>query len=85
MDYNEYARHSYYGLVGHFDGIAEVLTNQLRHLQRVGFRPERMFLFGFSYGAQLALEAGRRFGEQKLRQIDGMCGIIVLAFVSILM
>lgn len=71
MDYSEYARYSYLYLLSQFDGIAEVLSNTVRHFRQALFDPSQMYMFGFSYGAQLVLEAGRRFGENSLQQIDG--------------
>lgn len=71
MDYSEYARYSYHYLVGQFDAIAEVLANYLRQFQHALYTASRTYMFGFSYGAQLVLEAGRRFGVNSLHQIDG--------------
>lgn len=72
MDYYEFSRSHYFGLVSHFDGLAESLAQKLRQFLFEKFEPSKMFMFGFSFGAQLVLEAGRRFGEKQLiQQIDG--------------
>lgn len=72
MDYNAFSKNpNYFGLVGHFDGIAEVLANKLRQFQNQTFDPSNTFLFGFSFGAQLVLEASQRFGPKLIQQIDG--------------
>ena len=72
MDYTYYSMNpNYFLLVTQFDGITEVLTNKLRQFQRLNFDPNNTFLFGFSYGAQMALEAGRRFGPRTIQSIDG--------------
>lgn len=70
MDYNRYSRLPYMQLFSHFDAIAEVLAGKLRQLERLGFSPDRGFLFGFSYGGRLALEAAQRFGPKKISKID---------------
>ncbi|XP_055634469.1 hepatic triacylglycerol lipase-like [Toxorhynchites rutilus septentrionalis] len=57
-------------LMPHFNSLAEALANHLRRLERVGFDPGHGHMFGFSFGSHLALEAGRRFGFQKLDRID---------------
>lgn len=71
MDYKEVARYSYFHLLGNFDRIAEALTEKLRQFRQNLFDPSKMFMFGFSFGGQLVLEAGRRFGENQIQQIDG--------------
>lgn len=70
MDFSRYSRLPYVQLFAHFDSIAEVLAGKLRQLERLGFSPERAFIFGFSYGGRLALEAAQRFGPRRINQID---------------
>lgn len=71
MDYSYFAsEENYFRLVRHFDSIAEVLQEKLKDLQAVGYDPEKMYLFGFSYGGQLVVEAGKRFGPLRIKQID---------------
>ncbi|KXJ72242.1 hypothetical protein RP20_CCG018528 [Aedes albopictus] len=57
-------------LYPNFDLLASSLTQYLRRVEAVGFDPDDGYLFGFSFGANLALEAGRRFGLQRLGRID---------------
>lgn len=72
MDYSVYSMNSnYYGLVRDFNGIATVLTNKLKEFGTFSFDPNNMYLFGFSFGGQLVLESGRRFGGKLIKQIDG--------------
>lgn len=70
MDYSAYSKQSYMSLFGMFSEITEVLTGKLRQMEKRGFSPERAFLFGFSYGGRLALEAAERFGPRRISQID---------------
>lgn len=70
MDYKRYSRQPYMSLFGMFDSLSEVLAGKLRQLERQGFAPERGFIFGFSYGGRLALEASHRFGPKRISQID---------------
>lgn len=71
MNYYNYSKNgNYFQLVRNFDGIAEVLTNKLRQFKTQNFHPDNFLVFGFSFGAQLALEAGRRFGTKLIGQID---------------
>lgn len=70
MDYGVAAAESYVRLVRVFDPIAQILTLQLHLLQYMGFDMSNGYLFGFSYGGQLATEAGRRLGYKRLKEID---------------
>lgn len=73
MDYSTFSMNSnYYLLVRDFNGIATVLTKKLIDFQSISFDPNNMFLFGFSFGGQLVLEAGRRSGKRMIKQIDGI-------------
>lgn len=70
MDYGRYASENYVRLVRVFDPIAQILTLQLYLLDYMGFNMNNGYLFGFSYGGQLATEAGRRIGYRRLKEID---------------
>lgn len=70
MDYGKYASESYVRLVRLFDPLAQILTLQLYLLDYMGFDMNKGYLFGFSYGGQLATEAGRRIGYRRLKEID---------------
>lgn len=70
MDYGRYASESYVRLVRLFDPLAQILTLQLYLLDYMGFDMNNGYLFGFSYGGQLATEAGRRIGYRRLKEID---------------
>lgn len=75
MDYSYFSmEESYFRLVRHFSSIAEVLKSGLRDLHQAGYDPEDMYLFGFSFGGQLVVEAGKRFGTKMIKQIDGNNG-----------
>lgn len=65
---------AYMQLYGNFDSIAEVLAGKLRQMERLGFSPDQAFLFGFSYGGRLAVEAAQRFGPKRINQIDSEKG-----------
>lgn len=72
MDYSYFSvGENYLRLVRHFDPLAEVLKSKLKDLEAVGYTPENMYLFGFSFGGQLVVEAGKRFGTKRIKTIDG--------------
>uniref|UniRef100_A0A182QGP5 Lipase domain-containing protein n=1 Tax=Anopheles farauti TaxID=69004 RepID=A0A182QGP5_9DIPT len=70
MDYSSFSSGGYGGLVGVFRDIRDVLLHFLQQLRYEGVQYERTFLFGFSFGAQLALDVGGRIGGQELEAID---------------
>lgn len=72
MDYSRYSNDGYARLLSRFDQIASVLAYQLWKLHDFGFSPERAYIFGFSFGAQLATESGRLIGPNLLKEIDGI-------------
>lgn len=77
MDYGKYAAESYVRLVRLFEPIVQILTLQLFLLDYLGFEMSKGFMFGFSYGGQLATEAGRRIGPKRLKEIDSKYSILV--------
>nr|XP_019527550.2 pancreatic triacylglycerol lipase-like [Aedes albopictus] len=71
MDYSKYSMEDYFaGLLPKFNLVAEALVGKLKELEARGFDPANGHLFGFSFGAQLSIEAGRRFGFRKLGRLD---------------
>lgn len=77
MDYSKYAAESYVRLVRLFEPIVQILTLELLLLDYVGFDMNKGYMFGFSYGGQLATEAGRRIGRQRIKEIDSKSIIII--------
>jgi hypothetical protein len=72
MDYAVLSHRPYRRLVRNFVSIVEVLTIKLQQLQFQGFRPKDGYIFGFSFGARVALEAAvSAYGFQQLAEIDG--------------
>lgn len=56
--------------MSYFNSITNVLVRKLCQLEQLRFNPDNGFLFGFSFGSVLCLEAGYRFGPQKLYRVD---------------
>jgi hypothetical protein len=72
MDYSNHSIvNDYFVLVNKFDVISSVLLKKLNQLSEQGFKDEEMFLYGFSFGAQLVINAGILFGENRIAEIDG--------------
>lgn len=71
----DYSVHSivfdYFELLSKFDSIGDVLIRKLLSLEKEGFAPDNFYIFGFSFGAHLALYSGITFGDGRIGQIDG--------------
>lgn len=71
----DYSNHSivqdYFVLVRKFNSLSGVLVDKLRQMEAQGFDPDNLFMYGFSFGAQLVINAGNLYGENKIAEIDG--------------
>lgn len=70
----DYSVHSvvldYFELLSKFDSIGDILIRKLLSLEKEGFAPDNFYIFGFSFGAHLALYSGITFGDGRIGQID---------------
>src|SRR5690349_7894692 len=72
MDYSNYSVNAnYFLLVPQFQNISTILQRFLRQLEDEGFNFENGFMFGFSFGAHLAIESAKNFGTKRFKEIDG--------------
>jgi hypothetical protein len=73
MDYSNFSVNpNYFALVDQFDSILNVLVLKLKQFKTEGFKPENGYIYGFSYGAHLALHGSlKAYGNQSLGLIDG--------------
>lgn len=60
----------YFFLYDHFNGISGILTRKLQQFKELGFEPSNGHLFGFSFGAHVALESAYNFGVKKFGRVD---------------
>lgn len=71
MNYGIVGSTRYSGLVRNVDVLAGILAGKLLDLEQLGFSPSNGYMYGFSYGARIAILAGILHGPQKLAEIDG--------------
>lgn len=72
MDYSNHSQvQEYFALVRKFDALSHVLLEKLFQLEAQGFQPDNLFMYGFSFGAQLVVNAGNLYGERRIAEIDG--------------
>ncbi|XP_063709233.1 hepatic triacylglycerol lipase-like [Culicoides brevitarsis] len=71
MDYSKYAAADYGTLVINFKYIMPALVNQFKILfDDHGYDGKKAFIFGFSYGAHLAVQSSHKFGMRRIGRID---------------
>ncbi|XP_037947671.1 uncharacterized protein LOC119679401 isoform X2 [Teleopsis dalmanni] len=58
IDYRHYAKAPYIQLYRNFKKITDIMYLKLLSLINVGFNPSNGYMFGFSYGGQLATQIG---------------------------
>lgn len=58
MDYSNFSTGGYYDLTPHHDGISAVLTKKIISFEN----NDNILLYGFSFGARLAIDAGIESG-----------------------
>ncbi|XP_053688338.1 uncharacterized protein LOC128737672 [Sabethes cyaneus] len=70
MDYSVFASNNYPYLFRRFNDISVVLLKFLRTLQYEGMQFDNLYMFGFSFGGQLVLDAGNQIGVNAIEAID---------------
>ncbi|XP_023293825.2 uncharacterized protein LOC111677030 [Lucilia cuprina] len=71
VDYSSWSKKSYIELLQKFDPISEILYEEVLQLIQNGFNPSKIFMFGFSYGGQIASKIGRMLKPQyNIKKID---------------
>lgn len=72
MDYSNHSMvQDYFLLVKKFTLLSGVLVEKLYQLEAEGFNPDNLFMYGFSFGAQLVINAGNLYGDSRIAEIDG--------------
>lgn len=72
MNYSYFSdRYNYFELLSFFKKISYVMTKKLRQISDEGVSGDQIFMFGFSFGARVVIEAALNFGIKKVAQIDG--------------
>lgn len=72
MDYSNYSVNpNYFELVTYFDQLSEILLRFMNKLDGEGFDYTKGYMFGFSFGAHLAVNTAIEFGPKKWKEIDG--------------
>ncbi|XP_053678075.1 uncharacterized protein LOC128728471 [Anopheles nili] len=80
MNYDRFAQlPTYARLRRNFKDIHSVLRQKLEFLEKEGFSPDDGYLYGFSFGAQVALAAAKEYGTRKIGLLDA-CDIVGSGF-----
>lgn len=71
MNYSHYSdRNNYFEVISHFEPISKLVARKLRQVRDSGFSSDNMFLFGFSFGGRIVIEAALLYGPKRINQID---------------
>lgn len=71
MNYSYYSdTPNYFDLKRHFKPLANLVTRKLQQVRDGGISSDCMFLFGFSFGGRLVIEAAMKYGPGKISLID---------------
>lgn len=71
MNYSYFGdRENYIEVITFFSPISELVTRKLQQMVDEGAFPDNIFMFGFSFGGRLVIEAALNFGEDLIGQID---------------
>lgn len=62
---------NYFLLVPQFENISAILLRFMQQLEGEGFDFGKGYMFGFSFGAHLAIKTATDFGEKRFKEIDG--------------
>lgn len=72
VNWGKYSDDFSYDLItsGYWPKVSNELTNRLLQLESEGVSPDEIFLYGHSLGGRMVIDAGLKFGEGKIGQID---------------
>lgn len=51
--------------------LSAMVTKKLNTMEKEGILPDNIFMYGFSLGARIVIDAAINFGKQKIGMIDG--------------
>ena len=71
MNYSFYSdRLNYLESISFFKPVSSVLLKKLWQMENEGISGDSIFMFGFSFGGRIVIEAAVNFGKQKIDKID---------------
>lgn len=84
MDYFYYSETFFYlDLLEVFEDLVKLVTKKLSKLEAAGFDLQsKGYIFGFSFGARLAVEGAAQLGHQRIKEID-LCDMAGPGFVNV--
>lgn len=84
MDYSNYSVNpNYFLLVPQFENISSILLRFMQQLEGEGFDFGNGYMFGFSFGAHLALSTALKFGVKRFKEIDGKV-LFIFTYLTLL-
>lgn len=62
---------NYAATLAHWKSLSAMVTVKLNTMEKEGIIPDNIFMYGFSLGARIVIDAAINFGKQKIGMIDG--------------
>lgn len=62
---------NYLHALSNWRNLSVDLTQKLREMENEGINPEKIFMYGYSIGGRLVIDAALNFGPDKIGLIDG--------------
>lgn len=71
MNYSYFGdRENYFEVISFFEPISKLMKRKIQQLSDEGADSDKIFMFGFSFGGRIVIEAALNFGENVIGQID---------------
>lgn len=71
MNYSHYSENdNYFQVISYFKPISMLVTKKLRQMEADGVPDSNLFMFGFSFGGRIVIEAALNFGPKRIPWID---------------
>jgi dienelactone hydrolase len=55
----------------HWPKVSALLTRKLKQMEAEGIDPAKIYMYGHSLGARMVIDAGIKFGPNRIGMIDG--------------
>ena len=74
MNYSYYSdRINYFETLSFFKPLAYLVTKKLNQLRDGGVSSDQIYMFGYSLGGRIVIEAALNYGKNEIAQIDCKC------------
>jgi predicted alpha/beta-fold hydrolase len=81
MNYSHFSDDiNYFKLISHFKPISQLVARKLNQLRLDGVSSDNIYMFGFSFGGRIVIEAALIYGPKEISSIDSKLNDFYFAF-----